>query len=132
MTFQYSLFYIFIILYCILLHLVYLISHLTSTALAARNSVVMTSNVDTNIFYCIFTLHFYRALYLTVCQSIFIYIIIHIWPNKRKSLNYYHVHLVSIVCNVPVYYAEGLIGLVPGQTNNQDPKVIEEKVLPLL
>ena len=39
--------------------------------------------------------------------------------------------LVSLVRKVPVYPAGGL-GSIPGRTNTQGLKMIEEKVLPLL
>ena len=39
--------------------------------------------------------------------------------------------LVSLVGKVPVYCARGL-GSIPGRTNSQGLKIIEEKVLPLL
>ena len=40
-------------------------------------------------------------------------------------------HLVSLVGKAPAYRAGGL-GSIPGRTNTQDLKIIEEKVLPLL
>ena len=45
-----------------------------------------------------------------------------------NTLNRY---LVSLVGKVPVYRVGGW-GSIPGQTNNQDLKTIEEKVLSLL
>ena len=39
--------------------------------------------------------------------------------------------LVSLVGKVPVYRV-GALGSIPGRTNTQGLKVIEEKVLPLL
>ena len=39
--------------------------------------------------------------------------------------------LVSLVGKVPVYLAGGL-GSIPGRSNTQGLKIIEEKVLPLL
>ena len=40
-------------------------------------------------------------------------------------------HLVGLVGKLPVYRAEGS-GSIPGRTNTQGLKIIEEEVLPLL
>ena len=46
-------------------------------------------------------------------------------------MTYDYCRLVSLVDKVPVYRAGGS-GSIPGRTNTQDLKIIEEKVLPLL
>ena len=52
---------------------------------------------------------------------------------QATLFNYLFIYrrLVSVVGKVPVYRAGGS-GSIPGRTNTRGPKIIEEKVLPLL
>ena len=85
--------YEFCIFYCILSRLVYLISRLTSTVLAARNSVVTTSNVDLNIFYYIyyFLLYTYMnlqamtLLFVVTCCNLFVIYFCHLYFSDSRS-----------------------------------------------